>query len=247
MGGSVVRSRTCGILDYCQSDVDSMARLLPAMLPQIDLPRALLRGRYMAAAARMESVGIPIDMPALTKIRMHWDSIQDQLIARIDKDYGVYDGRTFKSDRWGKWLVEHSISWPRLASGSLALDDATLQGNGADASAIAPIRELRTSLSQMRLNELAVGSDAHNRCLLSAFGSRTGRNQPSNSKFIFGPAVWLRGLIRPKPGMAIAYLDYEQQEFELGAALSRDKQMMHAYETGDPYLAFAKAGRSRSQ
>jgi hypothetical protein len=33
------------ILDYCESDVTALARLLPAMLPRIDLPRALLRGR----------------------------------------------------------------------------------------------------------------------------------------------------------------------------------------------------------
>src|SRR5215472_17162439 len=32
------------ILDYCQSDVEALRRLLPAMLPHIDLPRALLRG-----------------------------------------------------------------------------------------------------------------------------------------------------------------------------------------------------------
>ncbi len=32
---------------YCASDVDALARLLPAMLPRIDRQRALLRGRYM--------------------------------------------------------------------------------------------------------------------------------------------------------------------------------------------------------
>src|SRR6476620_7996809 len=37
------------ILNYCQTDVDALQRLLPAMWPAIDLPRALLRGRYMAA------------------------------------------------------------------------------------------------------------------------------------------------------------------------------------------------------
>jgi DNA polymerase I-like protein with 3'-5' exonuclease and polymerase domains len=76
--------------------------------------------------------------------------------------------------------------------------------------------------------------------LLSAFGSRTGRNQPSNSRFIFGPAVWLRGLIQPGPGRAVAYVDWEQQEFGIAAALSGDPAMMEAYRSGDPYLAFAK-------
>jgi hypothetical protein len=228
------------ILDYCQSDVDSLARLLPAMLPTIDFPRALIRGRYMAAAARMESVGVPIDVPALVKIRSHWTTIQDQLIEKIDRHYGVYDGRTFKSDRWEAWLARKGIVWPQLPSGALALDDDTFREAARSHPEVAPIRELRTSLSQMRLNELAVGSDGRNRCLLSAFGSRTGRNQPSNAKFVFGPAVWLRGLIRPEPGRALAYLDYEQQEFGIGGALSGDRAMMEAYASGDPYLSFAK-------
>jgi DNA polymerase I-like protein with 3'-5' exonuclease and polymerase domains len=76
--------------------------------------------------------------------------------------------------------------------------------------------------------------------MLSAFQSRTGRNQPSNSKFIFGPSVWLRGLIKPPVGMGLAYVDWSQQEFGIAAALSGDQAMMDAYGSGDPYLAFAK-------
>jgi hypothetical protein len=67
--------------------------------------------------------------------------------------------------------------------------------------------------------DLAVGHDGRNRCLLSAFRSLTGRNQPSNARFIFGPSCWLRGLIRPEPGRAIAYVDWSQQEFGVAAAL----------------------------
>ena len=69
------------ILDYCESDVDALARLLPAMDAIIDLPRALLRGRYMKAVARIETVGVPIDLPLLQHLRQRWDSIQDALIA----------------------------------------------------------------------------------------------------------------------------------------------------------------------
>ena len=53
-GGPWTETERTDILTYCESDVASLARLLPAMLPKIDLPRALLRGRYMAAVARME-------------------------------------------------------------------------------------------------------------------------------------------------------------------------------------------------
>jgi DNA polymerase I len=76
--------------------------------------------------------------------------------------------------------------------------------------------------------------------MLSAFRARTGRNQPSNSKFIFGPSVWLRGLIKPPPGYGLAYVDWSQQEFGIAAAISGDANMQAAYRSGDPYLAFAK-------
>ena len=95
---------------------------------------------------------------------------------------------------------------------------------------IAPLHELRHALSDMRLNDLAVGDDGRNRTLLSPFASKTGRNQPSNTKFIFGPSVWLRGLIKPPPGYAVAYIDWSNQEFAIAAYLSGDTKMMAAYE-----------------
>ena len=105
---------------------------------------------------------------------------------------------------------------------------------------VSELRELRHALSQLRLTDLAVGKDGRNRCLLSPFQSRTGRNQPSTSKFIFGSSVWLRGLIKPEPGRAVAYLDWSGQEYGEAAGFSGDEAMMADYQTGDPYLTFAK-------
>ncbi len=166
--------------------------------------------------------------------------IQDGLIAAIDKAYGVYDGRTFKRERFERYLAAHKIPWPRLPSGQLDMKDDTFREMARAYPCLMPLRELRTSLSQMRLNKLAIGPDGRNRVLLSAFSSRTGRNQPSNSEFIFGPAVWLRGLIKPEPCTALAYIDWSQQEFGIAAALSGDEFMKAAYRSGDPYLEFAK-------
>src|SRR5262249_33578635 len=66
------------------------------------------------------------------------------------------------------------------------------------------------------------------------------RTAPSNSRFIFGPRVWIRSLIKAGPGTAVAYIDFEQQEFAIAAKLSGDSNMLAAYASGDPYLAFAK-------
>jgi DNA polymerase-1 len=228
------------ILDYCEGDVEALARLLFAMLPGIDLPRALLRGRFMVAAAAMEHAGVPIDTEMLAHLRCYWGDIQDELIAAIDKDYGVFDGRTFRVALWERWLAAHGIPWPRLESGQLDLSDETFRQMARAYPAVAPMRELRSSLAELRLNDLAVGQDSRNRLMLSAFRARSGRNAPSNSKFIFGPSVWLRGLIKAPPGHAIAYVDWQQQEFGIAAALSGDTAMQAAYLSGDPYLAFAK-------
>ena len=240
-GGHYTEQEKIDLLDYCQTDVDALARLLPAMEPVIDLPRALLRGRYMVAVARMEYVGTPIDTKALATLREHWDGIKLALIGRLDVGRGIYEGLSFRIQRFVDYLTVSNIPWPLLDSGRPALDDDTFKEMAnLYPQKIGPIRELRYALSSLRLKDLAVGSDGRNRCMLSPFKSRTSRNQPSSSKFIFGPAVWLRSLIKPTAGQALAYIDYEQQEFALAAALSGDEAMMEAYRSGDPYLAFAR-------
>ena len=227
------------ILDYCETDVSALELLLPAMLPTLDVPRALMRGRYMKAVSHMHATGTPIDTQMQTEIVTYWDQIQDELIAQIDASYGVYEGRTFKTKNWADYLQKEGIAWPRLASGALELTDDTFKQMARIHPKVAPIRELRSALSEMRLSNITVGDDGRNRCLLSPFASKTGRNQPSNSRFIFGPSVWLRGLIKPTEGFCLVYIDYSQQEFGIAAALSGDEKMMEAYRSGDPYLAFA--------
>lgn len=238
-GGPWSDAQRAAILDYCETDVVALGNLLPAMWEQIDWPRALLRGRYMKAVSSMQMNGVPLDVEILEALHLRWGDIQDQLIADIDKDYGVYDGRTFKVDRWESYLEAHAIPWPRLDSGRLDLSDATFRELARSHAAVAPIRELRSALSELRLANLQVGHDGRNRCLLAPFRARTGRNQPSSARFIFGPSVWIRGLIRPPPGWGLAYVDWSQQEFGIAASLSGDRAMMAAYLSGDPYLAFA--------
>ena len=113
-GGPWTAQQRHDILDYCQSDVDALQRLLPAMLPTIDLPRALLRGRYMCAVAAMERNGVPIDGESLVRLRLHWQAVQGRLIDEDDTS-GVYDEeRSFSESRFAELLVRHDIAWPIL-------------------------------------------------------------------------------------------------------------------------------------
>ena len=153
---------------------------------------------------------------------------------------------TFSAARWGgrTWPGRHPVAAAGERGAGPGRRHVPRDGEGCTRREVGPMRELRHALGQMRLNELAVGPDGRNRVLLSAFGSKTGRNQPSNSRFIFGPSCWLRSLIRPGPGRAVAYVDWSQQELGIAAALSGDPRMLEAYRSGDFYLTFAKmAGR----
>lgn len=239
-GGPYEAIEKAALLDYCQTDVDALHPLLLAMKIHIDFPRALLRGQYNTALAKMESLGSPIDYPTYKGLCHHWEAIKSELIKEVDANYGVYENGSFKENLFLQYVQANGIRWPRLESGKLKLDDETFKTMSKLYPIIQPLRSLRDSLSKLRLNALQVGDDGRNRCLLSPFSSTTGRNQPSTNKFVFGLSKWARGLIQPRPGMAIAYIDWSQQEFGVAAALSNDVNMKAAYQSGDPYLAFAK-------
>jgi hypothetical protein len=103
------------------------------------------------------------------------------------------------------------------------------------------LRELTKTLAHMRQANLIVGSDNRNRTWQQPFKSKTGRNQPSNSKHIMGFPKPYRCLIQPPLGYALGTVDYASQEFGIAAALSGDAAMQTDYQKEDPYLEFASA------
>jgi hypothetical protein len=157
----------------------------------------------------------------------------------VDADYGVYEHGSFKAGLFAKYLADRGIPWPKTETGRLQLDQDTFRDQAKVYSELAPLRELRHSLSDLRIEKLTVGSDGRNRAMLSPFGASSGRNTPSANRFIFGPSVWLRGLIKPGHGRAIAYIDWSSQEVAIAAALSGDPSLADAVASGDPYLSFA--------
>ena len=62
-GGPYSDKEQADLLDYYQTDVDALVALLPEVALKISIDYALIRVCYMKAVARMESVGIPIDLP----------------------------------------------------------------------------------------------------------------------------------------------------------------------------------------
>jgi hypothetical protein len=228
------------LLDYCEADVSALVRLLPRMLPRLDLPRALLRGRFMQAVAWIEHNGIPVDSSTLALLNEHWELLQLEMVEAVDASYGVFEGIHFRAERFARWLRRSGIPWPRLRSGELALDDDTFKDMAVSYPLLQPLRQLRQALELLSLADLPIGSDGRNRCLMSPFGTITGRCAPSTSRFIFARPAWMRSLIRPEEGRALAYIDWSSQEYGIGAVLSSDQAMMADYLAGDPYLGFAR-------
>jgi hypothetical protein len=241
-GGPYSSEDQQAILDYCQSDVVALVQLFPHMLnTATNLVPALWRGEYTKVVATAEYSGVPVDAALYHRMVERWPVLQSSVIERVNAAVPVFEDGHFRSARFENWLGDRGLlaSWPTTATGGLALDEDTIRDMAALHPQVEPLRQVRQILGQMHKPDLSVGADGRNRCLLSPFATKTGRNAPSTTKFIFGAPSYMRGLIRPEPGKALAYLDWEQQEFGIAAALSGDPAMQSAYNSGDPYLNFA--------
>jgi hypothetical protein len=126
-GGPWNNKEKKSILDYCESDVLSLKKLLKVMDPHLDLSHALLRGEYMKAAAWMEYRGVPTDTNKLDQLKEHWEQIQLRLIQDIDSQYNIFENRTFKEKRFAYFLNSRKIPWPKLDSGKLDFKDETFK------------------------------------------------------------------------------------------------------------------------
>jgi hypothetical protein len=232
------------ILAYCGEDDDGTGALLRRSGNWLDMPRALLRGRYMMAAAQVEWNGIPIDVSWWHRFLACHERLRSSLIERWDTPYGVY-GKDYEWSfrRFAMMLRRRGISdWPIAEkSKRLLIKDDVFKDQCRIHPEIEGLRQLRKILRMLQEPKLAVGPDGRNRTPVAGFGTETGRNAPKAAKLIFGQARCMRGMIRPTEGQAVVYIDWEAQEIAVAAALSNDRNMRDSYLSGDPYLHFAVA------
>src|SRR5262245_17895184 len=105
-----------GIQKYNREDVDDTMAMLNIMASTIDLPRALLRGRYMGAVACMEWCGIPIDAAYLALLQENWDDIRLHYIQR-DDEFELYEGTSFREQRLWDLVERMGWDWPLTSTG----------------------------------------------------------------------------------------------------------------------------------
>jgi DNA polymerase-1 len=235
------------ILEYCASDISALAALLPKLLPEVEIDLALHWGEFVAVSALMEHRGVPIDMEIFSQLQdaRAWAFVRDAMVPAIDAQYGVYvkgkDGEWhFSVERFEAYCIRRGIDWPRLETGKLNLRRKTFESMCKAWPELEDLRQLRYARDKMRRIKLAVGADGRNRTVLWPFQAKTSRTQPKAAGWIFSPAVWLRSLIKPGPGRAVAYIDWSSMEFQIAAVHSECKPMLELYATGSPYIEFAK-------
>ena len=192
-GGPYTAEEKAMLLDYNEFDVLALEHLLPRMLPYIrNFAHALIRGRYMACAGVVEQTGVPVDLPLVRRLQSRWTDIVDRLISRKRDEYDVIKYRDIDQQKFTKWLRNNDLRiWPRTRSGYYQTDRDTLDDMAKIFPVAMGLKEFLYAVRRTKLfDTLTIGDDGRNRFLLSPFSSKTGRNQPSSAKAVFGPATW---------------------------------------------------------
>ena len=241
-GAPFTEQEKADLLEYCAQDVEDLAHLFVLLRPFLDLGRDLLRSRYVLATAEMESVGIPIDVEYYEALVGNLEIVKKRLIERLD-EAGIYDDGSFRLKRFEALINELGTPWPRTHTGQFQVDRRYFRNYGSRCEILRKLGTLRNLLSKLQRFKLPIGKDGRCRTNLRPFASKTGRNQPSSTKFVFGLPRWMRGLVKAPDGKCLVYIDFSQQELAVAAALSGDNALQDAYISGDPYLEFGKAAR----
>lgn len=241
MGEVVPPHRRAELMAYNMEDVRTGLAIWQALERSVNIPEAVLRGRYLIALAKVERRGIPADVDLVERLGASMPQICDAAWVEARKEYpGVIDdeGR-FSSKAWLVCGHRLGIQWPKLPSGAPALDADTFKKMADRYPVLRTMAYARRLRGQGRKFEFPLGDDGRLRCMLSPFSSDTGRNQPSNSHFIFGASAWARSVIAAAWDKVLAYVDYSSQEVGVAAILSGDTALVADYSSGDPYMAFA--------
>lgn len=241
-GGPYTDKEKRDLLDYCAEDVRALIPLHAAMTMPEEIREALLRGRFQIAAANMMHNGMPIDLTVYEALLEHREELQEFFIRKFDPDFELYIGTSWVNAKFEDWLIRHDIPWiykEGKRGEILDLREEAFRAMGLISPRVEKVRTLRDTVKNLRSFNYPVGSDGRHRTIgLGAFGTITGRN--ASSQFIMLATAWLRGLVKPAPGMALAYIDWTAQEIAVSAQLSGDPVLLETYESDDIYLDFAK-------
>jgi DNA polymerase-1 len=240
-GGPYGPQQQLDILDYCESDVRETVALFRKLLPNMNVPQAIVRGDSMAVFAASGDRGLPVDVERFTTMKQLGNVGLRRLWQEHLDVHGLMQAGSFCYRRFEELVMKSGTPWPRTDTGRFKYDKDTLK----DASKVygepwASVYELVRSIAEGAVDGLKIGSDGRLYAAPKPFMTFTGRAAPSTSEFLFLGPKWLRSLLQPSRGHTLLQFDWSNQEYAIAAALSQDQAMMAAYDDGDPYMTFAK-------
>jgi hypothetical protein len=230
--------------DYCIEDCRMVMRLFHAMRPYLDLLRAPIRGAFMMEIERMRWAGPPIDIDLYRRLERHAPAIAMKMRDELNQALGaeVYYHNVFKRHAMLEWMRCNKIPIPtNPKTGRASCATKLIKPMIGAYPPLKVFYENKRMIDTLGDLKLEVGTDNRNRFWLNPFGTKTGRNNPSTNRSIFGLPHTMRSFMKPPPGMAFAQVDYGAEEIGEAAALSGDPTLMADYRSGDPYRQFAAA------
>jgi hypothetical protein len=231
--------------DYCLADdCQNTLDLFLKMRNRIDFLRAPIRGAYMMELERVRWRGIPIDMETYERALRQAPKAASAMRAELNRQLGaeIYFHDIFKRKTMFAVMQRERIPIPTdPKTGALSCATKLIKSMVGTYPPLGIYYEYKRMIDALRSLKLEIGSDGRNRRWLNPFGTKTGRNNPSTNRYIFGLPHTMRSFIKPGPGMAIAQLDIGNEEVGVAAALSGDPQLIADYLAGDVYREFAKA------
>ena len=184
-------------LDYCEDDVWKPARFIPYIIPTIrSLPHAMLRGKVQWAMARQERRGLPVDrvlsgVPANTGAVCRSTSSSSLTVpSAVTRSSMVF--RTGARNDLPIWCGAMACPGREPRAERLTRGTKHFGRCPPDIHRSSRYENYATHSRSCGLMTFRWVMMAANRTPLWAYGTKTGRCAPSNSKYIFGPAKWTR-------------------------------------------------------
>jgi DNA polymerase I-like protein with 3'-5' exonuclease and polymerase domains len=233
--------------NYCIEDNRMVMRLYRAMRPRIDLLRAPIRGAFMMEIERIRWRGIPIDVPTYRLAEQRAPVVVSKMRAELNRKLGaeVYFQGVFKCATMFQVMQRNRIPIPiDPKTGNLSCATKLIKSMIETYPLLKHFYEDKRMIDALKNLKLEIGSDDRNRFWFNPFGTKTGRNNPSTNRALFGLPHTMRSFMKPAPGMAIAQIDYGSQEIGIAAFLSGDPVLIADYLSGDPYRQFAATSLS---
>jgi DNA polymerase-1 len=252
------------VVAYCWTDVDCLPLLWETIQAifaayHVDTSERVARfqGEYIKAVAELEhsSRGFPIDVPLLNRLYGNRKLVCKHIAQVANEQYGAIYLYDKPKDRYAfnfaslERMIEampeaERPEWQRTPTGRLRTDSeymVELCGKYPFFDKLKHTLDLLHQFASRAVDLRDLEHDGFIKGVSLPLHTVTGRDGKLVSRgFIFGMAPFLRSLVKPPDGSVIVSADWSQQEIAVAAAMSGDKALKAALDSGDVYLSLAK-------